>query len=137
MKRKRSEVKAELLHQAELLIDELLDWNDQTKVPDLTQIEDVVLKLRKQLGEQMARAVIDAQDSQRPSPGLQCATCQREMHYKDVKANTVESRVGTLRLVRGYYYCPTCRTGPFSPSIASCGCGIRIGVSRSPKRPSG
>ncbi len=115
MKRKRAEVKAELLHKAELLIDELLDWNDQTKAPDLTQIEEVVLKLRKQLGEQMALAVIETQDSRRPSPGPVCPTCQREMHYKDVKANTVDSRVGTLPLARGYYYCPTCRTGLFPP----------------------
>jgi uncharacterized protein with PIN domain len=115
MKRKRAEVKAELLKQAEVLIDELLEWNDQTQAPDLTQIEDVVLKLRKQLGEQMARAVIDAQDSQRPSPGPRCPTCQREMHYKAVKANTVESRVGSLSLQRGYYYCETCRTGLFPP----------------------
>ncbi|HEY6073807.1 MAG TPA: hypothetical protein VIV15_10535 [Anaerolineales bacterium] len=115
MKRKRAEVKAELLKQAEVLIDELLEWNAQTKAPDLTQIEEVVLKLRKQLGEQMALAVIDAQDSQRPSPGPHCPTCQCEMHYKDVKANTVESRVGSLSLQRGYYYCSTCRTGLFPP----------------------
>ena len=115
MKRKRTEVKAKLLQQAELLIDELLDWNAQTQAPDLTQIEDVVLKLRKQLGEQMALAVIATQDSQRPSRGPVCPTCQTEMHYKDVKANTVESRVGALPLARGYYYCQTCRTGLFPP----------------------
>jgi uncharacterized protein with PIN domain len=115
LKRKRTEVKAELLQKAELLIDELLDWNDQTKAPDLTQIEEMVLKLRKQLGEQMALAVIEAQDTQRPSPGPRCPTCQREMQYKDVKANTVDSRVGTLPLARGYYYCQTCRTGLFPP----------------------
>jgi len=115
MKRKRSEVKAELLKKAELLIDELLDWNDETKAPDLTQIEDIVLKLRKQLGEQMALTVIDAQETKRPSPGPKCASCQREMHYKDVKANTVESRVGALPLERGYYYCRTCQTGLFPP----------------------
>jgi uncharacterized protein with PIN domain len=115
MKRKRSEVKAELLKKAELLIDELLDWNDETKAPDLTQIEDIVLKLRKQLGEQMALTVIDAQEAKRLSPGAQCPNCQREMHYKDVKANTVESRVGALPLERGYYYCQTCRTGLFPP----------------------
>lgn len=82
MKGKRTEVKAELLKQAEVLIDELLDWNDQTKAPDLTQIEDGVLKLRKQLGEQLALAVIDSQESKRPSPGPRCPTCQREMHSR-------------------------------------------------------
>jgi hypothetical protein len=115
MKRKRTEVKAELLRKAERLIDELLDWNDQTHAPDLTQIEDIVLKLRKQLGEQMALAVIEAQDSTRPSTGAPCPSCQRQMHYKAVKANTVDSRVGTLPLERGYYYCQTCRTGLFPP----------------------
>lgn len=115
MKRKRAEVKAELLQKAELLIDQLLEWNDQTQAPDLTQIEEIVLKLRKQLGEQMALAVMDAQETKRPSPGPLCPSCQKEMHYKDVKANTVDSRVGTLRLERGYYYCQTCRTGLFPP----------------------
>jgi hypothetical protein len=115
MKRKRSEVRAELLKKAELLIDELLDWTDETKAPDLTQIEDIVLKLRKQMGEQMALSVIDEQAALRPSPGPKCPNCQREMHYKDVKANTVESRVGALALERGYYYCQTCQTGLFPP----------------------
>jgi hypothetical protein len=115
MKRKRSEVKAELLAKAELAIDQLLDWTDETKAPDLTQIEDIVLKLRKELGEQMALSVIDEQAAKRPSPGPQCPSCQREMHYKDVKANTVESRVGALPLERGYYYCQTCQAGLFPP----------------------
>jgi len=115
MKRKRSEVRAELVAKAELAIDELLDWTDETKAPDLTQIEDIVLKLRKELGEQMAQAVIAEQAATRPSPGPKCPQCQREMHYKDVKANTVESRVGTLPLARSYYYCQTCQAGLFPP----------------------
>lgn len=115
MKRKRAAVKAELLHKAELLIDELLDWNEQAQAPNLTQIEEIVLKLRKQLGEQMALSVIETQENQHPSPGPRCPTCQCEMHYKAVKANTVDSRVGTLPLQRGYYYCETCRTGLFPP----------------------
>ena len=58
MARTRAELKAELMTQADLLIDELLDWNEQTPQPNLTQIEDVVLKLRKRLGEQAALVVI-------------------------------------------------------------------------------
>lgn len=115
MKRTRADLKIELLSRAELLIDELLDWNEQTSEPNLTQIEDIVLKLRKQLGEHMALAVIDTQETKRPAPGPRCPQCRREMHYKDMKANTVESRVGALPLQRGYYYCETCRTGLFPP----------------------
>src|SRR5512147_353128 len=100
----RAEIRAKLLAEAEQAIDELLDWTDQTPRPNLTQIENAVLKMRKQLSEQAAQAVVKSQEAQRPVPGPRCPTCQREMHYKDTKAQTVESRVGRLRLVRRDYY---------------------------------
>ena len=111
----RAELRTKLLAEAERSIDELLDWTDQTPRPNLTQIENAVLRLRKQMGEQAAQAVIAAQAAQRPVPGPRCPTCQREMHYKDTKAQTVESRVGHLRIARGYYYCATCQQSIFPP----------------------
>lgn len=108
-------LKAELMTQAEALIDELVEWTADTPAPTLTQIEDIVLKLRQRLSERMALAVIEAQATVRPVPGPCCPTCGREMHYKDRKANTVESRVGSLPLERGYYYCEPCKSGLFPP----------------------
>ena len=119
MKRTRTELKTELMTHAEMLIDELLDWTADTPVPTLTQIEEVILELRKRLSEQMGLVVIRAQDATRPVPGPRCPTCQHEMHYKDMKDNTVESRVGSLALERGYYYCQTCRAGLFPPRSAT------------------
>jgi uncharacterized protein with PIN domain len=111
----RAEIRAKLLAEAEQAIDELLDWTDHTPRPNLTQIENAVLKLRRQLSEQAAQAVLETQAAQQPVPGPVCPTCQREMHYKDTKAQTVESRVGQLRLARGYYYCEHCRQSVFPP----------------------
>jgi uncharacterized protein with PIN domain len=111
MSRTRAEIRAKLLVEAERSIDELLDWTDETPRSNLTQIENAVLRLSKQMGEQAAQAVIEAQDAQRPL----CPTCQREMHYKDTKAQTVESRVGQLQVSRGYYYCETCQQSFFPP----------------------
>jgi hypothetical protein len=111
----RAEIRAKLLAEAEQAIDELLDWTDQTPRPNLTQIENAVLKMRKQLSEQATQAVLEAQEAERPIPGPLCPTCQREMHYKDRKAQTVESRVGRLRLVRGYFYCEHCQQSVFPP----------------------
>ena len=111
----RAGIRAKLLAEAEQAIDELLDWTDQAPRPNLTQIENAVLKMRRHLSEQVAQAVIQAQAAQRPVPGLLCPTCQREMHYKDTKAQTVESREGHLRIARGYYYGETCRQSLFPP----------------------
>jgi hypothetical protein len=49
MKCTRAEMRADLMCQAEVLIDELLDWNEQTSEPTLTQIEEVVLKRREMI----------------------------------------------------------------------------------------
>jgi uncharacterized protein with PIN domain len=111
----RADIRAKLLAEAEQAIDELLDWIDHTPRPNLTQIENAVLKLRRQLSEQAAQAVIETQAAQQPVPGPLCPTCRREMHYKDTKVQTVESRVGQLRIARGYYYCEHCRQSVFPP----------------------
>ena len=115
MKRSRAELKAALMQQAEAAIEQLLDFDEQTTEPTLTQIEDAVLKLREQISEQAALALIEGQPTTHPVPGPTCPICGQEMHYKDVKGETVESRVGTLPLKRSYYYCETCRRGLFPP----------------------
>ncbi len=82
MKRSSEELKAELMAEAEAAIDELLEWHEDTAAPTLTQIEKVVLKLRKRLGERMAEVVVEDQEAVHPVPGPACKTYGREMHYK-------------------------------------------------------
>jgi DNA-directed RNA polymerase subunit RPC12/RpoP len=115
VKSSREERKARLMKAAEEMIDELLDWSETTAEPNLTQIEAVVGRLRKALGEQMASEAINAQEARQPVPGPRCAECGREMRYKGPKEMTIESWVGDLTIERGYYHCPDCKVGIFPP----------------------
>lgn len=115
MESTRDQMKEEMLAEAKAAIDKLLDWCDDTSAPNLPQIEDEILKLRKQLGQCMAEVVLREQEATQPAPGPICPTCQQEMRYKGMKEAMVESRLGTLQLERGYYYCPRCRSGLFPP----------------------
>jgi hypothetical protein len=117
MKHKREKMKAALM--AEEVIDELLNWHEGAEAPTLTQIEDIVLKLRKRMGERMVESVVEDQEAVRPVPGPSCPSCGREMHYKGMKEVRVTGQVGETDLLRAYYYCDRCRRGLFPPGSAT------------------
>ena len=111
----RGQSKARLMKQAEKVIDELLDWRDMTSEPNLTQIEEVVLEIRKRFGEEMARETIEAQEAKQLVSGPLCPKCKKEMRYKGQKEVTPQTWVGDIRFERGYYHCGECKVG-FFPS---------------------
>ena len=111
----RGEARKRLLAKAETLIDDLMAWDEETARPTLMDIEEVVLRLRKEFGQEMAEVVVSRQEGSRPVPGPACPQCGREMRYKGQKGNEVGSRVGTIKTARGYYHCPTCGEGIFPP----------------------
>jgi uncharacterized protein with PIN domain len=103
------------MKEAESLIDELLDWTDSTPQPNLTQIEEVVLELRKRFSEEMAQEVIEAQEAKQPVVGPPCPECEQEMRYKGQKSVAPQTWVGEVEMERGYYYCEECKVGLFPP----------------------
>lgn len=58
--------------EAEAIFDELMRWDERTPEPDVTQIEEVVMELRKRIGEQMAQAVLARQESRQPAERVTC-----------------------------------------------------------------
>ena len=119
MSRPRAEVQAELEAEAKRLIAALLDWTEQTDAPDLTAIEDEVLKLRQQFGEKLAAAAVAQQPTAEPLT-MNCPQCGRPMHQKKKRQRRrVQGRVGEVALQRAYYYCDRCRVGLFPPGSAT------------------
>lgn len=115
MKSSREERQRELEAKAKEVIDEMMTWSERTERPNLSQMEDEILKLRQQLGEEMLRTVVKDQESQRPVPGPICRKCGKEMQYKGDKNRQVTSRLGEVVLERGHYRCSQCKESIFPP----------------------
>lgn len=115
MKRSREQLKAELLAEAESVIEELIAWECQAGAPDLTEMEDKVLALRQRLGQRLLEAVIADQEARQPATPPPCPTCGAALRYKGQKETVIESRLGGIAVERGYYYCAHCESGLFPP----------------------
>lgn len=115
MSTSKEQKRARLLAKAEEVIETYLSWEETHPQPDLLQIEDLVLQLRKEFGRELTQLALEEQEAKTPVPGPVCTTCGQEMRYKGQKATQVESRTGALNLARGYYHCPSCKTGFFPP----------------------
>ena len=115
MTRAREEEKARLVQYVEQLIEEALDWQEATDRPNLTQIEDKVLELRRRFGQEIAREIIEAQETKQPVPGPRCEQCGQEMSYKGQKVVTPQTWLDKVSFERGYYYCKRCEAGFFPP----------------------
>jgi hypothetical protein len=115
MKKTREQRRTELQAKADEIIEQLLDWTDKTQKPNLTQIEDIVLKLRSELSEVMVENVVSAQEAVQPAEAVHCPKCGQVMRYKGKHEKQMESRAGEVELERGYYSCRQCEDGIFPP----------------------
>ena len=70
MKKSKEEKRTRLKAKADKIIDEYLEWETMHPQPDLKQIEDVALKLRKELGQEMAQMAVEEQEECLPVPEM-------------------------------------------------------------------
>lgn len=118
MRHSKERVKAELMAEANAIIEECLDWTEETVAPSLTEIEEVVLRLRKRLGQRMAETILQEAEAAQPVEAPVCPQCGQKVRYVGQKQASVESRLGTVQVRRGYYHCARCRSGFFPPRQA-------------------
>jgi len=112
------QIRAQLQAEANAAIEELLQWGRSTETPDLTQMEDKVLWLRDRLGQRMLQLMVEGQEARQPEEAPRCPECGEPMRYKGQKASCVRTRLGTLRVARGYCHCARCEGGLFLPRRA-------------------
>ncbi len=67
MKKNRERKEQELEAQAKELIGRLLDWDEQQQRPNLTQMEEIVLEVRKEMGQGMLEMLVNEQEEANPA----------------------------------------------------------------------
>jgi uncharacterized protein with PIN domain len=115
MRRTREQMEAELTAEAQGMIKELMDWEQQAGAPNLTEMEDKILLLRQRLGQRLLTVVIKDQEARQPAEVPPCPQCRSTIRYKGQKETAIESRLGEVQVERGYYYCAHCQSGLFPP----------------------
>ena len=110
----RPAMKASLLKEMEVLLDEYLDWYDGTEDLKFREIEEEILQLRKKMGAKLAEVVVE-EERKAEGGATHCPECGGAMRNKGVKWKTLVSLVGELKMSREHYYCPQCRSGHFPP----------------------
>ncbi len=106
------EVETALQERIKGLVKEALGSAD--KPLSLSEIEDIALRVRARIGEEITQALV-AKQAPVEVPGPMCEECGQEMHYKGQKQRQVVSRSGEVGWERPYYYCEQCRRGLFPP----------------------
>lgn len=118
MKQTRAQKETKLREAADEIIEAFLDWEEENEAPNLMELEEVILELRRRLGEELLKTGIGGQEARQPAEAPNCPECGEKMRYKGQKERGVESRVGVVELERGYYYCACCKSGLFPPGPA-------------------
>jgi hypothetical protein len=119
MRRTPEQLEAALLAEAQAVIAELVAWEREADAPKLSQLEERVLAVRQQLGQRLLKALIEDQAARQPAEPSFCPTCGVGMRYKGQKGTDIETRLGGIRVERGYYYCAHCESGLFPPESAT------------------
>ena len=75
MNQSRAQKKAEMEKAAAEMIETLLDWEEENEAPNLREIEDELLRLRKQFGQVLASRVLEHQEASQPIENPACPKC--------------------------------------------------------------
>lgn len=107
-------LKAKLLEQYQTRLDEVLDQLDEDHRFHISEIEDIALDIRQEVGKDVT-VELTQQESQQREVDVACPDCQQRMRAKGSKQKWVKTRTGTVQVSRAYYYCETCKKGHFPP----------------------
>jgi hypothetical protein len=112
MAQSRTELKLQMMCEAEKLIDRILAEKKPTSEIKLGDIERMAVEAGKRFQEMVAETLV--KDSQGDTSVIpKCPGCGEEMAMKGYRKRRVVTEAGEVELERAYYYCAKCRRGFF------------------------
>ncbi len=115
-KQQQQSLERELERTATAVVKATLDWSQSHAERTFEDIEVFVLEIRKRMGQDIAQALCEEQETARPVPGPECPKCGQEMHYKGEHERQIGSLVSDVKFKRSYYHCNHCKdSGIFPP----------------------
>ena len=114
MRLDKKALKAKLLEQYEAHLDEKLEQVDENHRFHISEIEEMALDLRQEVGEDVTIALTQ-EESQQTEVDVACPDCEQRMRSKGRKSKWIKTRTATVCVSRPYYYCEACRKGHFPP----------------------
>jgi len=111
MSNKKEELKARLLAEAEVSIDQMLSDKRLSKRMTITEIEDVIGELEKDFRQRVLREVTDEQEEEWHN----CPDCGGKLRNKGKHSKRFVTLRGETDLERSYYQCEDCGKGIFPP----------------------
>ena len=106
-------LKAQMMAEAEKVIDNLLAGTGETEHLMLSDIERLVRMAGQRVMERFTQNLIEAEAEVEET--YICPECGQKARYKGQKARHLATETGEVSLKRAYYYCPRCRKGFFPP----------------------
>jgi predicted RNA-binding Zn-ribbon protein involved in translation (DUF1610 family) len=110
------ELKAQMMAEAEEVIDKLLAGAGEKENLMLSDIERLVRMAGQRVMERFTQDLVQAEAGMEESSV--CPECGQKMKYKGQKARHLATETGEVSLKRAHYYCPRCRKGVFPPGPA-------------------
>jgi len=114
MRLDKQALKARLVEQYAQQVDQMLETLAEGQTLQLTEIEEIALKLRQEVGVSLTTELTGSVN-QESFVDVACGQCQQWMRYKGRKPKWLKTRTGTVQIERQYYYCESCRQGHFPP----------------------
>lgn len=111
MPKRKDELKAKLLAEAEASIEQMLSDERMSERMTITEIEDVIGEMEMDFRQRVLREVMGEQEEQ----AMSCPDCGGKLRNKGKHSKHLVSLRGETELKRAYYQCEACGKGIFPP----------------------